>query len=479
MDMQDCAISCALVVLPKLYLFYSWAIASAQKSARLYEDTMNHRAAEQLKILANSENNDLEVDPFSSLEIRGIFFRNRVIKAATYEALCDNAGIPLDGLADFHAKMAQGGSSMCIVAYGSVSPGGRSFPTQLVCREEALAGMTRITDAIHAYGSVACLQLTHAGYFSDRSLSEDKSRHGQMSAQTIFNPAAFNFCRKMTSQDMAEVTASFVAAARCAVKAGFDCLEIHCGHGYLLSQFLSPKLNPGVSLADRLKFPCEVLRQVRQAVGGGTVVMVKMNAVDGVEGGLGGVESCVIAEAFAECAVDIIGISGGLILENGLFMLRGEVPLLRMVEASVDAIKGMALRVFGPIIIPKIEFSELYFRLPALCVQRVLRAWNAKQVKTKGRGRAGRVYVCIMGGVHSYDSLCQATVHDGFDFIQSGRATLFDSNIVNQWRDMHVGGRPTRKHRENVSGCTKCNMCIVDATMRQQPVTCIEWEKLY
>lgn len=102
------------------------------------------------------------------------------------------------------------------------------------------------------------LQLTHAGYFSDRSLASDAATHEQMSAQSIFNPASFTFCRQMTTEDHAKVLNDFVEAAKVAVAAGFDCIEVHCGHGYLLSQYLSPHLNPNTTLEERLAFPTQV-----------------------------------------------------------------------------------------------------------------------------------------------------------------------------------------------------------------------------
>jgi len=192
-----------------------------------------------------------------------VTFKNRIIKAATYEALCDNSGIPLPGLADFHVKMADGGCGMTIVAYAAVSIAGRSFPAQLVCRRESLNMLKKVTTGIHNHGSLACIQLTHAGYFADRSLApapllSSSPRHEQMSAQSIFNPAAFRFCRVMTADDYDRLLRNFVEAAEVAVEAGFDCLEVHCGHGYLLSQFISPHLNPGTTLQERLKYPLKV-----------------------------------------------------------------------------------------------------------------------------------------------------------------------------------------------------------------------------
>jgi 2,4-dienoyl-CoA reductase-like NADH-dependent reductase (Old Yellow Enzyme family) len=351
------------------------------------------------------DHNIVPIDPFSYIKIRGKVFTNRIIKAATYEALCDLEGIPLKGLVDFHQKMARGGSGMSIVAYGAISAPGRSFPAQLICREKSIPMMTSVTNAIHSEGRLACIQLTHAGYFSDPALSELPLIHEQMSAQSIFNPAKFCFCREMSGEDRQQVCNDFVEAAKVAVRAGFDCLEIHCGHGYLLSQYLSPRLNSGKSLMERLAYPCLILRNIRNAIKDTAVLMVKMNLIDGMEGGISVQESCEIAKAFASCGVDIIALSGGLILENGLFMLRGEVPLSNMIAATLDPMKRLALQIFGPIVIPKLAYKEMFFREPALCVRSALHTWNS----TTGMEVGHRVAVCMMGGVQDLDSLVKAT----------------------------------------------------------------------
>lgn len=118
-----------------------------------------------------------------------------------------------------------------------------------------------------------------------------------------------------------------------------------------------------------------MLRCIRAAVdkdkepgGPGVIIMVKMNGFDGMPEGLDIEESCTIATAFAACGVDIIGVSGGLILENGLFMLRGNVPLSNMIKATTDSWKRVALMIFGPIVIPRIDFNELFFRDAGKCI---------------------------------------------------------------------------------------------------------------
>jgi 2,4-dienoyl-CoA reductase-like NADH-dependent reductase (Old Yellow Enzyme family) len=434
------------------------------------------------------------VNPFSKFVWKMKEFKNCVIKAATYEALCDKNGVPLPELAQFHSKMAAGGCGMSIVAYGAISADGRSFPAQLICREQSIPMLKQVTSALHEHGCQACIQLTHAGYFSDRSLSESKvlsSYHEQMSAQSIFNPASFSFCRAMSDSDKEKVCLDFVTAARVAVRSGFDCLEIHCGHGYLLSQFISPKLNPNQSFLSRISFPLQVLRSIRAALnadGSNCLIMVKMNLSDGVKDGLSLEESAMLAVEFAKSGgVDIIGLSGGLILENGLYMLRGEVPLGNMISATTDRLKKFALLLFGNILIPKFPYEERYFQDPALYVAKKLQQWKettGTEVGAGGEERKGEVRVCYMGGVQTYESLMILTEELGFDFVQSGRAILHDANIVNRWESQWQQQQqheeiavavPVAKLGSLDSLCSKCNRCIVDATMKQKPISCVEW----
>ena len=200
--------------------------------------------------------------------------------------------------------------------------------------------------------------------------------------------------------------------------------------------------------------------------------MIKMNLVDGNPNGLSINESCDIACAFASVGVDIIALSGGLILENGLYMLRGQVPLQNMVDACCnDFFKKIALFLLGPLIIPYIPYTEMFFRAPALCVLKSLQRWS------KANWSCNQVHVCYIGGVQSHTALETTISHDGFDFVQSGRAILHDPNIVKEWEMSEAQGKGSTGGERTFaeSGCTRCNKCIVDATMKQQPISCVEW----
>ena len=188
--------------------------------------------------------------------------------------------------------------------------------------------------------------------------------------------------------------------------------------------------------------------------------MVKFNLVDGSPRGISLKDSCTIAEAFASCEVDILAPSGGLILQNGLFMLRGHVPLKEMIRAQSSFLKRIALLVFGPFLIPPIDFRESFFKSAALCVLRTIAKYNLEHKKS--------VIVCLLGGIHSMDALNSALL-SGFPLVQMGRALLYDSDLPHSWLDQ------SSNNAELTTNCTKCNQCIVDATMNQVPIHCVEW----
>ena len=209
---------------------------------------------------------------------------------------------------------------------------------------------------------------------------------------------------------------------------------------------------------------------IKSAVGANVIIMVKMNLVDGNSSGITVEDSCIMACEFASVGVDIIALSGGLILENGLFMLRGQVPLRNMIEACChDFLKRIALFLFGPLLIPYMPYSEMFFRIPARCVLESVKQWSNRQ-----RSNQSDVKVCYIGGVQTYSSLETVISDDGFDFVQSGRALLYDPKVVQQWEEEERNKKFVSDCSID-SGCTRCNKCIVDATMKQQPISCVEW----
>ena len=191
---------------------------------------------------------------FTPASIGPITLRNRTIRSAAFEGMCDH-NAPTEMLYDYHRSVAAGGIGMTTLAYASVTRNGLSFKHQLWMRPEIVKPLRRITDAIHDEGAKASIQLGHCGNMSHRSTA------GQIpiSASTGFNLYSPTFVRGMRKDEIEEVAKAFGTAVNTARDAGFDAVEIHAGHGYLISQFLSPYTNRrhdeyGGSLDNRMRF---------------------------------------------------------------------------------------------------------------------------------------------------------------------------------------------------------------------------------
>jgi 2,4-dienoyl-CoA reductase-like NADH-dependent reductase (Old Yellow Enzyme family) len=357
--------------------------------------------------------------------------RNRTIKAATFEGRT-RRGEVTDALVDFHREQAAGGVGMSTVAYCAVSPGGRVFRDCLVVGEDTRAGLTRLAEAVHHEGALVSAQLGHAGLVADSRSNGQKS----LAPSRRLSAPGKGLVPAATSTDIARVTADFARAARLLVDGGFDCLEVHLGHNYLLSSFLSPNLNKrkdgyGGSIANRSRFPRDVLKSVRDAVGDEAAVIAKLNMVDGVAKGLTLDDSLEAARLIeADGALDAIELTGGSSLLNGMYFFRGDVPLEDFVKTQ-PRVLAPVVRPFLKRILPTYPFEEAFF-LPM-----------ARQFRA-----ALDMPLILLGGVNKLATAEQALA-EGFGFVAMGRALLREPNLVAQWE----AGTKT----DGV--CIHCNRC--------------------
>jgi 2,4-dienoyl-CoA reductase-like NADH-dependent reductase (Old Yellow Enzyme family) len=384
----------------------------------------------------------MQADPssaaFSPHRLGPLRLRNRVIKTATYEGMTPS-GVPSAALTRHHVEIARGGAAMTTVAYAAVSRAGRTFDDQLWLRRDVRSALRALTDAVHAEGAAASIQLAHAGAFTkSRALGIARP----ISASPIFNPygalAGRPLARAMSAADLERVASEFAEGARTAREAGFDAVELHLGHGYLLSQWLSPLSNRrrdehGGGIENRLRFPLEVVRRVRDAVPE-LAVVAKTNLSDGVPGGLEIDDAIEVALALEREHVDAIVLSGGIVWRNAMFLLRGGRPLSDMIDVEKSALQRLALRTLGPTLVPEVAYEPMFF-LPL-----------ARRVRA-----AVRMPLVLLGGITEREHVRRALA-EGFDLVAIGRALLHDPGIVGRW----ARGDDVR------SGCTHCNRCIAE-----------------
>lgn len=379
--------------------------------------------------------------------INGLTLRNRVIKTATFEGMSPG-GIPSPRLTEHHAELARGGVGMTTVAYCAVSPEGRTFSDQMWMSPQTKEALADLVEAVHSQGAAVCVQLGHCGGFS-----KDKTHgKGPLGPMRSINPygimVGLPFTRAMTEEDIAQTVRDFAEAAARAKEAGFDAVEVHLGHGYLLSQWLSPVTNRrrdrhGGSLENRLIFPLMVVEAVREAVGDDFPVLAKINVSDGIKDGLEIEDAIVISKAIVAAGIDAIVTSGGFVSRNAFFLLRGARPLRHMVAVEKNWAQKIAIALFGPFLVPKVPFEEMFFFDAA---SKIVAAVD--------------VPVILLGGVVSRENLERA-MSAGFEFVAMGRSLIADPDLVNR---MSLGTLER-------SRCNHCNRCMTE--MDRVGVRCI------
>ncbi len=260
---------------------------------------------------------------FTPLQLGPVELRNRTVRAAAFEGMCPD-GLPSPSLLSYHRSVAEGGVGMTTVAYASVTRTGRTFAHQLYICADAVPALRELTDAVHREGAAASIQLGHCGNLADKDVNGCRS----ISASAKFTLFGLARPRAMTEDDIDELVQAFAQAVRLAAEAGFDAVEIQAGHGYLLSQFISPFTNSrddqwGGSLENRARLACRVVSAVREAAAGKLAVVVKTNLRDGFAGGMELDEGVEVARMLEQAGADALVLSGGFVTKTPMYILRG------------------------------------------------------------------------------------------------------------------------------------------------------------
>ncbi|MFO8101321.1 MAG: NADH:flavin oxidoreductase [Dehalococcoidia bacterium] len=384
---------------------------------------------------------------FTPGKIAGLELRNRTIRSGCFEGLCQEGQVT-DALIEHHRRVAEGGIGMTTVAYCSVSFDGRAFGHEMWMRDEILPDLARLTNAVHGEGAAASIQLGHCGFFA--SSSEIGMR--PLGASRKFCLFRLSISREMSEEQIEEKTGDFVSAAKRAKESGFDAVEIHAGHGYLLSQFLSPWTNHrkdryGGPLENRVRFPAAVIKRVRDAVGADFPILVKMNQRDGFNGGLELEEAIQVARVFEAEGASAIIPSCGFTARTPLYMMRGNVPTMDMVRNQANPLLKLGLLLFGRFMVQAYPFEPMYLLEGARKFRDAL-----------------NIPVVYIGGILSLDDMEEA-MNEGFEFLEMGRATVRDPDFIKRLQAGEI--------RE--SDCDHCNRCI--AAMDAGGVRCISEEK--
>ena len=264
---------------------------------------------------------------FTEAHIGPVTLKNRVIRSAAFENMA-YGNRPSKDLFDYHTAVARGGVGMTTVAYAAVCQSGLSFDGQLWMREEIVPELKELTDAIHSYGAKASIQLGHCGNMTHRATCGCMP----VGASGGFNLYSPTFVRALRKEEILQIVADFGNAVNLARKAGFDCVEVHAGHGYLISQFLSPYTNRrkdefGGSLENRMRFMRMVIKEVMKAAGDDMGVVVKVNMHDGFRRGMQTEECLEVAKELERLGVHALVLTAGFVSKAPMEVMRGAMPL--------------------------------------------------------------------------------------------------------------------------------------------------------
>ena len=384
-----------------------------------------------------AEKKDLkESKLFTPYQMGPVTLRNRTIRSAAFESMGKDFN-PTQKLKDYHVSVAKGGVGMTTLAYASINRSGVSFNSQLWLRDEVIEPLKDITDAIHAEGAAAGIQIGHCGNMTHWSTAGSFP----VSASNGFNLYSPTLHRRMTHEEIRQTAKDFGKAVHLAHESGFDSVEVHAGHGYLISQFLSPWTNRrrdefGGSLQNRMRFMNMCLEEVmEQAARHNMAVLVKHNMEDGFKSGIQIPESIEIAKQIESFGVHGIVLSSGFVSRAPMAVMRGRIPTKTMgyYMGWNEWLQKIVVSLFGQWMIKQYDFEECFF------------LENARKFRKELKGPL--VYV---GGLVSREGI-ERVLDEGFEMVQMARALINDPAFVNKMLEGDISTR---------SGCDHKDYCI-------------------
>jgi 2,4-dienoyl-CoA reductase-like NADH-dependent reductase (Old Yellow Enzyme family) len=297
--------------------------------------------------------------------------------------------------------------------------------------------LTALIQSVQATGAKVSGQLSHCGHFTKSSeFSGWIPRGPSWGINQLGLAYGLPLTGALSVKQIKERVQVFARAAAFMKSVGFDAIEIHCGHGYGISQFISPRTNKrsdqyGGSLENRMRFALEVVEAVRQAVGDDFPLLAKISMTDGVRGGIDYDDAVTIAAMLDQGGIDCVICSAGTSSMNPMIMFRGDSILEGLLKNEKKWLMRTGMRMMGSSFFREYPYHDLYL------------LEHAKRIREKVQGA-----VCYIGGACSNDNL-RSLMEAGFDFVQLGRALLIDPDFANH----------ANKQRDYVNPCTHCNEC--------------------
>ena len=346
---------------------------------------------------------------FEQGSIGTVKLENRMIRSATWEGMCEQSGRPTQKLTDYYCNLVKGGIGLIISGYTYVRPDGKQLPGKMgIYTDDFALDFKQMTRAVHDLNGKIAIQLVHAGGQTD-----SKAAGRRPVAPSGIKVASFpEIPQELSILEIEDITDSFARAARRAKEWGFDAVQIHGAHGYLVSQFLSPLTNRradayGGSLENRSRFLFDIYEKIRTQVGNDYPVFIKFNGDDHIENGLVKDEAVQIAKKLSHAGIDAIEVSSGTSASGEKGPARKKINSPEKEAYNLDLALSIKKEVFCPVI-------------------------------------------CV-GGFRTFQIAQKAITEDGMDFVALSRPLIREPDLPKKWAD----------NKTDKAECISCNKCFI------------------
>lgn len=346
---------------------------------------------------------------FEPGRIGSMTLKNRLVRSATWEGMCDADGCPTDKLIQTYETLAAGGIGLIISGYTYVRPEGKQLPGKMGLYNDAFESQYRkLTQAVHDGGGKIAIQLVHAGGQAD-----PKSAGGHTVAPSAVKVEAYpQTPMELPILEIEVISDAFAKAARKAKEWGFDAVQIHGAHGYLVNQFMSPLTNRrtdayGGNLENRSRFLFDVYGKIRAQVGNDYPVFIKLNGADFVENGFSAEDGLEVAAHLSKAGIDAIEVSSGTSASGDMGPVRKKINTPEKEAYNLSLALDIKSKVDCPVI--------------------------------------------SVGGFRTLEVAQQAVKSSGIDFISMSRPLIRQPDLPNLWKEGNT----------DKAGCISCNKCFV------------------
>lgn len=387
---------------------------------------------------------------FEEVKIGEITFKNRIIRSATHEGMCNENGEPNEELIKKFEQLAKGGAGAIITGFVGIMPNGNA-PSKympMIDSDEKIDSFKKLVQRVHSYDTPIIMQIAHCGRQTRSKVTGYPTVAPSPIKDKLYNE---DKPHELTEEEIYEIIENFVLGIERAKKAGFDGVELHAAHGYLLSSFLSPHMNKpkdkwGGNTENRFRIVKEILLRARERVGDYTII-AKINAYEKAKDGMNIEEAIKISKYLEEAKCDAIDVSCG-IEEDGLWTLRGNFPFEMMAHDNhrIKKIPKSFRKIAKPFIKMQFESPKPYklFNVP-----------SAEKIK-----KEVNIPIIVVGGIRRLDEIKEIIENNKSDIVAMSKPFIIEPNIVNKFKE----------GKQEESRCIDCNYCIIG--IEERPLKC-------